>query len=342
MAGHFRLGFFEEYGRLAPSDKSPIVLFFYLITRLGHECVLIFFVMSGFLVGGKAIERMRDGKFNLVDYTINRTVRIGLPLISALLLYIPISYYTGTSINWWQWIGNLFSLQGILCGTVIAPLWSLSYEVWFYIFIGTVALVLRGGGEGFRWMTWLCMLIIIWVFMHLKVLYLFIWLLGAACYLLMPKSSNKFRLILSGIFVIGCLIGLQMTDDSRVIEFNQFQAMRPMMEVLFSFAFCIFLQQIILHEPKKTWSLRLNYLGTRLAAFSYTIYLVHPLVERMLTYIGAPKSGYINLISVSLYLVWLTLGMCVSYMVYLLFEKNTDFLKHKIKTVLSISRNSQK
>jgi peptidoglycan/LPS O-acetylase OafA/YrhL len=111
MAGHFRGGFFEEYGLLANEDKTLVVQLLYALTHLGHECVLIFFVMSGFLVGGKALERMRERRFNLVDYSIDRTVRIVLPLISALLLYIPITYYMGKSVNWWHWLGNLFSVN---------------------------------------------------------------------------------------------------------------------------------------------------------------------------------------------------------------------------------------
>jgi peptidoglycan/LPS O-acetylase OafA/YrhL len=334
MAGHFRGGFFEEYGLLANEDKTLVVQLLYALTHLGHECVLIFFVMSGFLVGGKALERMRERRFNLVDYSIDRTVRIVLPLISALLLYIPITYYMGKSVNWWHWLGNLFSLQGIVCGSVIGPLWSLSYEVWFYIVIGIIAFVFSRN-DRIRHIVWPCMLAVILVFMQLKVYYLFIWLLGAASYLLMPKSPSKIVLIISGFFVAVCLFFLQLTGDTRAFDLPIMFVTRPVMEVLFSFAFCIFLQQVILHKPRKAWTIRLNNLGTRLAAFSYTLYLIHPLVQDLLTYLGAPKSAAISLTSVSLYLLWLLLGMAVSYGVYMLFEKNTGLLKQKIKNTLS-------
>jgi peptidoglycan/LPS O-acetylase OafA/YrhL len=336
MAGHFRGSFFEEYGLLAAEDKTPIVLLFYLVTKLGHACVLVFFVLSGFLVGGKAIERMRDHKFRLGDYSIDRTVRIALPLISALLLYIPVSYYMGNPIHWWRWVGNLCSLQGVLCEVVVGPLWSLSYEVWFYILIGTIAVVLDGTNRQ-RILAWPCMLAVIFVFMHLKVLYLFIWLLGAASYLLMPKASNKITMILSSVWVVVCLIVLQMTGKSRAFEIPQLLDIRPAMEVLFSCSFCLFLQQLILHKPHKPWSIRLNRIGTCLAAFSYTLYLIHPLVQDLLTYMGAPKSESINLLSLMLYFAWLTVGMVVSYLVYLLFERNTNFLKQKIRNIINLN-----
>ena len=69
--------------------------------------------MSGFLVGGKAIERLQQGVFDIKGYAIDRTVRIMLPLISALLLFIPVAIIQGFCIDWKAWLGNLFSLQGI-------------------------------------------------------------------------------------------------------------------------------------------------------------------------------------------------------------------------------------
>lgn len=35
-----------------------------------------------------------------------------------------------------------FNLQGICCPSLISPFWSLSYEVWFYILLGVLAVLL--------------------------------------------------------------------------------------------------------------------------------------------------------------------------------------------------------
>ena len=140
---HFRGAFFVEYTLLPAEQKNPLTFAFYSLTRLGNEAVLIFFVMSGFLVGGKAIERLQQGVFDIKGYAIDRTVRIMLPLISALLLFIPVSIIRGLDIDWWAWLGNLFSLQGICTYSVIEPLWSLSYEVWFYILMAETSRLMR-------------------------------------------------------------------------------------------------------------------------------------------------------------------------------------------------------
>lgn len=132
---HFRGAFFVDYSSLPSEQQTPVCFIFYVLTRLGHEAVLIFFVLSGFLVGGRSIEKMRQGVFDGRNYVIDRFVRIMLPLSSALLLYIPVMLYTGAGIKWRSWLGCWVSLQGILTGPCIEPLWSLSYEVWFYILI---------------------------------------------------------------------------------------------------------------------------------------------------------------------------------------------------------------
>jgi peptidoglycan/LPS O-acetylase OafA/YrhL len=52
---HVRLRSFVELGALAPSQQSWPVGMFFAATRLGQEAVLLFFVLSGFLVGGQII-----------------------------------------------------------------------------------------------------------------------------------------------------------------------------------------------------------------------------------------------------------------------------------------------
>ena len=59
MAGHLRAYVFQNYDSLNSPDLS--VKIFYAITGLGHQAVIIFFAMSGFLVGGKALRTNDDG-----------------------------------------------------------------------------------------------------------------------------------------------------------------------------------------------------------------------------------------------------------------------------------------
>lgn len=84
VAAHARGGNWLEWGRLAEASQTKLVAVFFALTRAGTESVLVFFVLSGFLVGGKMIERLIDGTFDLRTYLIDRVSRIYTPLAPAL------------------------------------------------------------------------------------------------------------------------------------------------------------------------------------------------------------------------------------------------------------------
>ena len=65
VIGHVKAATFVEFIDLIESDQSLIVAAVFGFARLGDEAVLFFFVLSGFLVGGRAIERMIQGSFIL-------------------------------------------------------------------------------------------------------------------------------------------------------------------------------------------------------------------------------------------------------------------------------------
>ena len=68
---HSRNDFFLKYNYL-PVDQQGIGAFvFYTLGRLGPEAVIVFFVLSGFLVGGKGLERIINGSFKLRGYVVD-------------------------------------------------------------------------------------------------------------------------------------------------------------------------------------------------------------------------------------------------------------------------------
>lgn len=76
-------------------QQGPITFLFYMLGRLGGEAVFAFFILSGFLVGGPGLERIKNGTFILRSYTIERSVRIMLPLVAAIVLYITVALCIG-------------------------------------------------------------------------------------------------------------------------------------------------------------------------------------------------------------------------------------------------------
>jgi peptidoglycan/LPS O-acetylase OafA/YrhL len=329
VLGHYRVAFFIEYGLLPPTDKNFIVLIFYLVTRLGHESVLVFFVLSGFLVGGKSIIKIREHKFDVKTYALDRSVRILLPLIGSLLFIIPIYILCDIKIDVLQWLGNLLQLQGIFVDPVTGPLWSLSYEAWFYILFGAIGVIFSTDLKGLKLLVCFGILLICaLVFTKLNAAYLFIWFSGAVCYLFIPAKPNRIILGLAIFLSLTLLALLQLSYSSRtlsIIGHNQ-----GILELCFSFCFSILICSIVGIRPNNKVTIAINRLSIPLAAFSYTLYLTHYPLISLFNHFGFEKSNNVSLHSVSVFLSAITLSIVVGYAVYWVFEKRTQIVKRWI------------
>ncbi len=333
---HFRGAFLPEWSWLPAEQQTPWLFAFYSLTRLGQEAVLVFFVMSGFLVGGRTIEKMRSGVFNVRDYGIDRTVRIMLPLLSALFLFFPKQWICGEPVVWKEWFGCLFSLQGIWTGACIEPLWSLSYEVWFYILTAAVCMSL-GSSRTLRYMGIALSAVCFLVFTKLSAHYLFIWVLGALSCVTMPKKGNKWVFGTSIVLLPVMIVILQLTSGGHVTSsiVNYLPTSnRHSLEVIYSLVFCVFLQQLILIEPKRKSLKAVNAVGVKLAAFSYTLYLVHVLVMRVLQHYGASRPEVVTLSGVLLFALWTAVSLVFCYAVYWCVERHTYTVKKWVKSMI--------
>jgi peptidoglycan/LPS O-acetylase OafA/YrhL len=165
VLGHVRLLFIEDYSS-APQNLIDAVL--YSVTSLGSQAVIVFFVLSGYFVGGGVVSRFRRNKFSWFDYANSRLTRLWLVLVPALLLtllcdltgtaifgdaaeYMHPESYVGMNrdptLGPVAFVGNVAFLQGLhvpIYGTN-NPLWSLAYEAWYYLmFPSILALLWRG------------------------------------------------------------------------------------------------------------------------------------------------------------------------------------------------------
>lgn len=109
----------------------------YAISTFGHDAVIIFFVLSGYLVGGAALRIDFTSSRDLRLYGIDRGIRIGPVLIAAALFSALLQYTAplpGCSDTPVTLMGNALALQNFLvrplCNNL--PLWSISNEVVYY------------------------------------------------------------------------------------------------------------------------------------------------------------------------------------------------------------------
>lgn len=112
-----------------------------LLFRFGREAVLVFFLLSGFVI---CIAIKKKAQTGFYDYFKKRFLRIYPILLTTFLISILIFYSNGYtfSVNTFRSMANNFmQLQRVdnEPGTKIPPflgnlpLWSLSYEWWFYM-----------------------------------------------------------------------------------------------------------------------------------------------------------------------------------------------------------------
>ncbi|HUR20352.1 MAG TPA: acyltransferase [Vicinamibacterales bacterium] len=157
-AGHLRAFLFVDFGQVPPASRGLFHQLFYLSTGLGHQAVMVFFVLSGYLVGGSVLTAHRQGRWSWREYALRRLTRLWVVLLPALLLTLlfdqlghaisPAGYEGAFATihssgptpalpaDWRPatFLGNLFFLQTIIvnCLGTNGPLWSLAYEFWYY------------------------------------------------------------------------------------------------------------------------------------------------------------------------------------------------------------------
>jgi peptidoglycan/LPS O-acetylase OafA/YrhL len=137
--------------------------------------VMLFFLISGFLISTSAFQRIVDPNYRLADFAIDRFARIYtcylpalilLPALDSIVLSSP-NYQWGADFNWRSWIGNLFMLQdfpifealrriGVQRDWFVSSFgsarqfWTICIEWWIYMTFGAALfLVLRPGAR--RW-----------------------------------------------------------------------------------------------------------------------------------------------------------------------------------------------
>lgn len=334
LASHARGFLFVEFNGLIGESQNVFTAAFYALTRMGSEAVIIFFVLSGFLVGGKAMERLDNGSFRNKEYIIDRMVRIMLPLIPALALTVMCEFIASKSVSLIELVGNLFSLQGIFVKPLSgnAPLWSLSYEFWFYLLIFFVGGLLLSKAKNLAW--FLGIVLVLSVFTVLNVAYLFCWIIGAVVYLYKSKKKSNMVFLLGILTFLGFLFLIQISLASKSLDMGTITALLPSLNILYillSTAFAVFLQQLILRFPKRKLTIKINDMGAFLASFSYTLYLTHYPILGLFKNLGFEKYNTITLKSLVVYSVSLIFCLFIAYVIYLPFEKRTDYYKKLIK-----------
>lgn len=281
---HLRSLMFLPYGTEAQLGVPARA--FYFLTGFGHPAVMIFFVMSGFLVGGKVLERLALGTFSWQKYVIDRSSRLYAVYFFALILGAildTIGYhfldrfglydrsYSGTMavVNHdfhATLTPSIFGLNLVMCQTILVPvfgsngpLWSLANEFWYYLAGPILFSILFIK----RWrsviLSTLALALLFWFLPAGILIYSLVWFMGAALYFINGRSWLPLWLSLPLFLASFSLARMQAVTVPYVTDFL----------IGLSFA------TVINSAAGKSQHLPWRSLSRKAADFSYSVYLCH-------------------------------------------------------------------
>lgn len=345
-ANHLRGAMFVDFASVY--HGSILVKLFYFFTSLGGQSVVVFFVLSGFFVGGSVVRRWE--RFDLIDYLIARTARLWIVLVPALLLTFVVDQATmriaptllaGTDLPFIHsgpagdysnslptLLQNLLFLQTVTAPVFGSngPLWSLSNEFWYYICFPLACLLFdRRKGAWFRsGVAVVFALLLLLLLVRDKMVGLFVWVLGVVVYCL-PRGQR----VMSP-WLLLALATLALLGALGVSKMHMLSAMVDM--VMLGLASSL---MILALRDLPPMGRSLAIVTEWLSRASYTLYLVHfPFVLLWYAVMFRGHQAQPEVSSCLLFLVALAGLFLFAQGFWMLFEKHTDELKNLITALL--------
>lgn len=318
--------------------------------KLASEAVVIFFVLSGYLVGGSTLRAMRLRNWSWKNYLIKRMTRLWVPLIPCLLLCVfldrtgyrffgeasiyhnppGIGLVTATDLvhrlGVTTVLGNIFFLQNIrvwYLGTDVS-LWSLANEFWYYMIFPCLALAFTAGRSILLRVLYLVLAAAMLVFITPSVAILFpVWVLGAVVAILpKPLSSPRAGLLsLVGLPVLFfCMIKARLLFLPMVV-----------VESLIGLLASAFLYLLVQQREMTGRSLYRSLAGY-FSQISYTLYIVHvPLAIFLASSINSPWHRWSKTPAhLALFLILDGMVLACATLLWRLFEANTDSIRLRL------------
>lgn len=349
LFGHWRNIFFVDWPQVR--HQNLLLGFFYWSSKFGHEAVIVFFVLSGYLIGRTVLRPVWSGKWSVKHYAFHRLIRLELVLFPALCLcwfwdatgirlFSPSPTYLGTSgslviayniQNWVKlhiFLGNLVFLQTLRVPPFGSdnPLWSLANEFWYYALFPCLVVALTPRFSWRRRIVYALCMIAIFVFIGRWMLGGYcIWLLGVVL-IFLPKPARLTNrtwslLLLASVILIVVQLALTMAPGKPERSINTDYILAVLVA---------FLLYTLLHHPLPVSKLYQKF-AAKIAGFSYTLYLTHlPLLvffSAWINYRRQPSAeGFVIPVGV------LCLTVAYSYGIAMIFEHNTDRIRKRLET----------
>ncbi len=293
MLGHWRNLVFVDF----PEIHAHRWLFAvpYVLVGAGHQSVVLFFVLSGYFIGGTVLRSLERGQWEWPGYLLRRFARLWMVLVPALLLclfwdrlgihlgHAPALYagYVRNNVTSGSialrlspriFFGNLFFLQTILSpvyGSDVA-LWSLANEFWYYILFPLGAIALWRTTRIVPRLVCTALFIVVARFVGTGILIVFpLWLAGVALFWLpapsfTPRAGRYLRIAATLIYApIFFALGRMSSLNGVASDYG------------FAVATFFFLRVLLSDNERYPPAARSARVSRELARFSYTLYAAH-------------------------------------------------------------------
>jgi peptidoglycan/LPS O-acetylase OafA/YrhL len=357
VLGHARSFVIVDYS--AVGGGSLPVQAFYLATSLGHQSVIAFFALSGFVVGGPALRQILEGNWIWSRYFLKRITRLWVVLIPALLLTLGLdtageimggragyegSFYhlinsgpaplSPADLSASTLLANLLFLQTIIApvfGTD-GPLWSLANEFWYYVMFPFLMVGLLGGPRRLIRALMGGVGIALAVLLPRELVLLgIIWIAGTIAYytihLVFRPKQTVWMLLLP--------ISLLLVAGAIVID-KHWPGVRS--DLILGVAFSGMLPTLVL-LPKfgRIYDGAANYLSK----ISYTLYATHFPVLAFIWFLAiAPHKWVVGPSALGTMSLLVVVAVLFSSAMWWLFERNTDRARNLIELTFLVRRPS--
>ena len=342
-AAHLRAQVYPGFGEVT----KPPLLFQGIAFSAGfaYLAVIVFFVLSGWLVGGSFLNKLDSGRA-FQNYTVDRVSRLWVVLVPTFLVVLlagaavgildaaHVSLATSEPYSVSVFFGNMIGLQTILVPPFGGnfPLWSLANETWYYVLFPLLVLVFCGRTIAPRAAAIIAIAAIVQLVHGPILLYFSIWLLGAAFSRIKIEAGPIWRWALLLLFVSSAVyIRMKGRTDITPEGFPQY--------LVFSLVFVLFLSSMQFRRgagAKLDW---LDRTGRFFANFSFTLYVLHVPMIAVMGHILMSMFGIGRLspYTQSHYLIYAGMYLVLvggAYLFYLPFEANTSRVRQWLKAQL--------
>ncbi len=335
----------SQYIKIYPYNywqfNDYVIAAFMSLTKLSGEFVIFFFVLSGFSIAHSLASKniylpfLKKRALRLYPTYLLGLVWAAVVLIIA-MTYRP-QYFTGLLndenylFSRFQQSSNFFTVKQILNNlfynpnvkSIIAPYWSLVYEVIFYLLAPLFVLKLR-------WYIIIsCVMFFIGFFINWNntlinyfTNYNFYFMLGIYSYHIIP-TLQKFvlRISISLLLTVIAATFVCMIIAESISPDNKLSMVLSAMLSVF----------LIANTLQK--NIRINWLE-KIGEFSYTLYATH-FQTILLCFIIFDLTGLINTSNLSDPFIWLTavpISVLIAYLLYLITEKKVKIYLNNLRS----------